>query len=219
MFTLDKVIIYAVKQLQNVIADPQSLLEFHKLFRRELCGEERSTPVVTESLIQNTELIETQKEAGSNLWHNWPEENRIISNETFEEISKRYQRHCIDSCSKSSQHCYKILVHATSSNHTGCLKMDITQLPVDDLEPLTNTDDEDEKNDENEEEEEKEEEEDDEERRKAELTRRQSILVDNETDDTEDYGCEEIAADELEDDIDPNDMDIESDQDVNGFFC
>ena len=64
MFTINKIIVHAVKHLQQVCQDSQKLLECHKTFRRELSGEMRSTPNVTNEVLNNAELMDSTKEQG-----------------------------------------------------------------------------------------------------------------------------------------------------------
>merc|ERR1719219_2289657 len=62
MFTINKIIVHAVKHLQQVCQDSQKLLECHKAFRRDLSGEMRSTPNVTTEILNNVELMDSTKE-------------------------------------------------------------------------------------------------------------------------------------------------------------
>lgn len=127
MFTINKIIVHAVKHLQQVCQDSQKLLECHKTFRRELSGEMRSTPNVTNEVLNNAELMDSTKEQGVTLWHEWPTPESRMSDREYENMCKRYQQCCLDNCSKNGSTCFKVIVNLTLN---GELTVNITQLPV-----------------------------------------------------------------------------------------
>jgi len=127
MFTINKIIVHAVKHLQQVCQDSQKLLECHKTFRRELSGEMRSTPNVTNEVLNNAELMDSTKEQGVTLWHEWPTPESRMPDREYENMCKRYQQCCLDNCSKNGSTCFKVIVNLTLN---GELTVNITQLPV-----------------------------------------------------------------------------------------
>lgn len=124
MFTIDKIVQAAVKALQQVSTDQYMLLDAHKQFRRELSGEIRSTPFMSQEIMNDKDAMESQKEHGALMWHEWPSVD--IEDQEYEYLCQKYQERALDCCARDSG-CYKIIVRQTDG---GNLVMELTQLPV-----------------------------------------------------------------------------------------
>ena len=114
-----------VTYLKQAISDNHKMLELHKNFRRELSGKSRNTPKFNADILNNEEALDLNwvvgqfmnlknrnnlsnvsktptrfhKEAGFNLWHEWPSEEVIggfgsdkVKEDNYLGMCARYQQ-------------------------------------------------------------------------------------------------------------------------------